>query len=218
MNPIDRKSDQPGERDHEKDLEQVLSAMPNLEAAEPPEMVDQAVLNMARRDLELRSRRRPMRWLGAFATAAVVVLSVSIVLQQDPNSPAGQSPPSEQDGFNLEKRKKQEAYGKTDTDISKSVRLDNTPDQPVETAAAPLQEEAAMAEKSVARLSASSAEDSYRNVAEDASEAEDVPAPEEWIERLLLLHQSGLYEQLEEDLAAFKQAYPDYPLPPQLQD
>jgi hypothetical protein len=75
-----------------------------------------------------------------------------------------------------------------------------------------------MVEKSVARLSASSAEDSYRNVAEDISEAEDVPAPEEWIERLLLLHQSGLYEQLEEDLAAFKQAYPDYPLPLQLQD
>jgi len=218
MNPIDRKSDHPDERDHEKDLEQVLSAMPALEAAEPPEMVDQAVLNMARRDLELRSRRRPLRWLGAFATAAVVVLSVSIVLQQDPNPPAGQLPPSEQDGIDLEKRKKQEAYRKTDTDISKSSRRDNTPDQPVETAAAPLQEESVQAEKSVARLSASSAEDSYRDVAEDAVEVEDVPAPEEWIERLLLLYQSGLYEKLEEDLAAFKQAYPDHPLPPQLQD
>jgi hypothetical protein len=218
MKPIDQKSDHPDERDHDKDLEQVFSAMPELEATEPPEMVDQAVLNMARRVLERRTRRRPMRWLGAFATATVVLLSVSIVLQQDPNPPAGQLPSSEQNGISLEKRKKQEADGKTDADISNSLRRDETPDRPIETAAAPVQEAAVMAEKSVTRRSASTAENSYQDVAEDLVESEDVPAPEEWIERLLLLHQSGLYEKLEEELAAFRQAYPDHPLPPQFQD
>ena len=218
MKPIDQKSDHPDERDHDKDLEQVFSAMPELEATEPPEMVDQAVLNMARRVLERRPRRRPMRGLGAFATATVVLLSVSIVLQQDPNPPAGQLPSSEQNGISLEKRKKQEADGKTDADVSNSLRRDETPDRPIETAAAPVQEAAVMAEKSVTRRSASTAENSYPDVVEDLVESEDVPAPEEWIERLLLLHQSGLHEKLEEELAAFRQAYPDHPLPPQLQD
>ena len=41
---------------------------------------------------------------------------------------------------------------------------------------------------------------------------------EAWIERILMLHEAQLYEQLETELAAFRQAYPDYPLPPPLQD
>ena len=47
---------------------------------------------------------------------------------------------------------------------------------------------------------------------------QDLPDPEEWIQRLLLLNQSQLYEKLEEELAAFRMAYPDYPLPPELEE
>mgnify|MGYP000157702025 CR=1 FL=1 len=47
---------------------------------------------------------------------------------------------------------------------------------------------------------------------------QDLPDPEEWIQRLLLLKQSQLYEKLEEELAAFRVAYPDHPLPPELEE
>ena len=47
---------------------------------------------------------------------------------------------------------------------------------------------------------------------------QDLPDPEEWIQRLLLLNQSQLYEKLEQELAAFRVAYPDYPLPPELEE
>jgi hypothetical protein len=45
-----------------------------------------------------------------------------------------------------------------------------------------------------------------------------LPDPDEWIQRMLLLRRSELYEQLEEELAAFKLAYPDHPLPEELKD
>jgi hypothetical protein len=64
-----------------------------------------------------------------------------------------------------------------------------------------------------------------RSLAESDAEAKvedeekpDQLDPEKWLERLLLLHQSGLYEQLEVELAEFKTAFPDHPLPAQLQD
>ena len=42
--------------------------------AEPPDLLDQAVLNAARRDLEKGRRRFPMRWLGGLAAAAVLMV------------------------------------------------------------------------------------------------------------------------------------------------
>ena len=63
-------------------------------------MLDQAVKNSARRELEGQRKRRPLRWLGAFATATVAVLALTIMIQQDeqPLSPALEGP----DGLKLE--------------------------------------------------------------------------------------------------------------------
>jgi hypothetical protein len=52
----------------------------------------------------------------------------------------------------------------------------------------------------------------------DKDESGELADPEEWIQRLLLLRQSELYEKLEEELAAFRQAYPDHPLPRELEN
>ena len=87
MDPKDRKSDisQAGgpEQDLDAaDLAMIQSAWSSLEEPEPPELIDQAVLNAARRELAVR-RRKPLRWIGAFATASVMVLALTIVLQQD---------------------------------------------------------------------------------------------------------------------------------------
>jgi hypothetical protein len=54
--------------------------------------------------------------------------------------------------------------------------------------------------------------------AEQDEAASMLPDADEWIQRMLLLRQSELYEQLEEELAEFKAAYPDHPLPAELED
>jgi hypothetical protein len=86
MDPKDRKPEMNPGNNWEQDLESVRSALSGLESVEPPDLLDQAVLNTARRELAA-SRRKPMRWVGAFATAAVVVLALSIVIQQDQKTP-----------------------------------------------------------------------------------------------------------------------------------
>jgi len=86
MDPKDRKPELNPENNWEQDLESVRSALSGLESVEPPDLLDQAILNTARRELTA-SRPRPMRWVGAFATAAVVILALSIVVQQDQKTP-----------------------------------------------------------------------------------------------------------------------------------
>ena len=66
-----------------KDQEQVEARYRVLEQDQPPAMLDQAILNKARRAVE----SRPVRpwnfgWMHATATAAVLVLGLTLVLQQ----------------------------------------------------------------------------------------------------------------------------------------
>ena len=79
------------DREFEHDLEALRSALEGMASAEPPELLDQAVLNTARRELERPARKSPLQWLGGFATATVVVLAVSLFFWQDyqPPVPAG---------------------------------------------------------------------------------------------------------------------------------
>jgi len=87
MNPRDNKPETDPGAGWEEDLEAVRSTLSDMESVEPPDLLDQAVLNTARRELAA-SRRKPMRWIGAFATATVVVLAMTIVIQQEQKTPA----------------------------------------------------------------------------------------------------------------------------------
>jgi hypothetical protein len=79
----------------ERDLQSIRDGLASQGYEEPPAMLDQAVLNAARRDLEAK-KRRPLRWVGTFATAAVLVLTLTIVVQQDDSPvPAGATTISE---------------------------------------------------------------------------------------------------------------------------
>ncbi len=51
----------------ERDLQSIRDGLASQGHEEPPAMLDQAVLNAARRDLEAK-KRRPLRWVGTFAT------------------------------------------------------------------------------------------------------------------------------------------------------
>jgi hypothetical protein len=66
----------------DKGLEDVGRAYGRLEQEQPPQPLDQAVLNKARREVEARPRWTQFGWLHGLTTAAVVVLAFSIVLNQ----------------------------------------------------------------------------------------------------------------------------------------
>lgn len=167
--------DQQSGPEFEQDLEAVRSAWSGLEKTEPPDLLNQAVLNTARRELEARRRHRPLRWLGGFATATVIVVALTIVIQQD-------------------EQRTTPALEKTNGFM--------------------LDEDAPVARKK--EMKRSVAEEMSDSLAQPAREADGVPEADAWIERLLLLLETRQDEKLVEELAAFREAFPDYPLPPEL--
>ena len=73
----------PGSEDYDQDLSEIESQYRALQADEPPAMLDQAVLNKAR----LATESHPIRpwnfgWMHATATVALLVLGLTLVLQQ----------------------------------------------------------------------------------------------------------------------------------------
>ena len=183
------------------DLETVAAAWSALTQAQPPDLLDQAVLNAARRALAdpPRSARRPLGWplgwptrlLGALATAAVVVLAVTVVLEQSREAPVPRPA----------------------SDLNKTVRSPAAPKLEAgdQDAARAVSAETRSAQQSVPAPAAAMEQD----LAEPAREAS--PArPEAWIERLRELKSGGDLEAFQRELAAFRATYPAYPLPPEL--
>jgi hypothetical protein len=191
----------------EQDFEAVSAAWRDLEREQPPDMLDQAVLNSARRALEQRGKPRPFRWLGGLATAAVVVLAVAIVVHQERQGPV--APPPKTDGFGLERSVAEPARdARAREEVrDKAVAVEARKKQ-VGTAAQ------ALASDSPQLLREQRAPAPSAALEEDAAPS----PPEAWIERLQELKRAGRIEEMRAELAAFRQAYPDYPLPPELLD
>jgi hypothetical protein len=59
---------------------------------------------------------------------------------------------------------------------------------------------------------------SEEDFGEESLGKKDVLEPQAWIENLLELYEAGKTEELKAGLAAFRDAYPEYPLPEVLQD
>jgi hypothetical protein len=190
--------DQQSEQVFEQDLESVRSAWSMSEQVQPPELLNQAVLNTARRELDARRKRRPLRWLGAFATATVVVLAMTIVVQQNGRENLEENALPERASGQL----LQESRERTEFGAKQSARSAAKParDAPLSKAAAvTVMEEMASAP------------------AEMEMQADPIPEAEAWIKRLQLLLDTQQDEKLVQELAAFRLAYPDYPLPAGLQ-
>lgn len=212
----------------EQDLDVLRASWAERQPAEPPELLDRAILNAARRELERQPVRRRfgqrrLRWAGALATAAIVVLALSIVVQQEPAAP----PAVEGNGLRLEPSAPAAAP---------AAKAEQPPDlRP----AAPLLDTQAAAASGNGRPESAMAPES-RELREALS---DVPAPppgglagveadssseqaaapgtltpEDWIEHMRTLLQAGRLEELERERAAFRATWPDYDLPPELQD
>ena len=214
--------DQQSERKFEQDLEAVRSAWSGREQVEPPELLDQAVLNTARRELDARRKRRPLRWLGGFATATVVVVAMTIVVQQDEQTAA---PALEKtDGLMLDRAApvsgKKEA-GRQDLEENAvperaSGQLMQERKERTEFRAQPSAASAATPASDAPVSNAvaiTAAEEIAVEPAEPEKGADRIPEAEAWIERLQLLRDTQQDEKLVQELAAFRQAYPGYPLP-----
>jgi hypothetical protein len=177
--------DQQSEQVFEQDLEAVSSAWSRSEQVQPPELFDQAVLNTARRELDTRRKHRPLRWMGAFATATVVVLAMTIVVQQNGGENLDENAlPERASGQLLQESRERTEFGAKQSARSAAVTVMK------EMASAP---------------------------AEMKKQAEPIPEAEAWIKRLQLLLDTQQDEKLVQELAAFRLAYPDYPLPAGLQ-
>ena len=179
------------------DLESIGAAWSALSREEPPELLDQAVLGAARRATAASGRRqsrpwfRRRRWLGGLATAAVIVLALTLVIEQDVEAPA--PPPSRSDGYQLPRPA---AAPRAET-RSNAAEVAETLDEAADAAA-----------KGPARQMAAPLESHATD--------QDLSDPDAWIERLRQLKADGETTVFRAELAAFRAAYPDYALPPEL--
>ncbi|MBT8058449.1 MAG: hypothetical protein HKP03_07935 [Xanthomonadales bacterium] len=242
------KSRDPGRRpagDSELDraLEKIGRAWKREPGPEPPELVDLAVLNRARREALAGKRGRRLRWLGGLATAAVVVLTLSVVVRQDQRPDPAPGPVA--DGLQIEAsrrdREESETLPERLQEAPEAISSDPAP-QPAESipvapakralqetdAAAALSKETAdrspkieekIRRESLLRAASTEAETLSDRADEDeeTAGAEGVLSPEAWIERLLQLKERGQAERLAREIAGFREAYPDHPLPPGLE-
>ncbi len=80
MNSI--QNNNPDDRALEQDLESLGQAYQRLGPDEPPALLDQAILNSAKRAAENKPGWMDFGWIHGLTTAAVIVLTVSIVLTQ----------------------------------------------------------------------------------------------------------------------------------------
>jgi hypothetical protein len=69
------------------ELDKLSSAYARLEQDEPPELLDQAILNSAHRAVEKKPHWMKFGWLHGLTTTAVFVLAFSLILNQPESTP-----------------------------------------------------------------------------------------------------------------------------------
>lgn len=188
--------------DKNQDLEWVERRWVSEENASPPDLLDQAVLNTARRAIPAK-RKRPARWFGGLATASVALLAISLVFLQEPGVPP-----------EVEVGDADSTIAPAEESMIRAAPLDEKrQDAVVAPAAAPLRKESFRAPEA-----ASTDRTGVTAMADQAAEADSPIDPDTWLEELLGLHEQGAYEALARELEAFRSVYPDFELPPALQD
>jgi len=253
-----------------KDKDTLHSDLDALEAhyratgpEEPPAMLDQAVLNRARRAAE-KHAERPWNfgWMHATATAALVVLGLTLVLQlresteqspglsnqpielrKVPGNEALQRQDRERDAPEDFRRQEAEelkaSQARQKSELMDELREENLRQavpanlEPAQTVAPPPGAQSADAHGRAATptepeqdsAAGEGAASRFRAQAPAAAEADEMETvstlslnydnPGDWLARIIDLKQAG-EQAWHSELAAFIEAYPDYPLPDDL--
>jgi hypothetical protein len=226
--------DQSGEQLlRELDLLQSREPAPEIE---PPRMIDQAVRNMARRELPDSPTAPPagtLRWIAGLATVSIALIAVGISMvqsppyvpppaapalrneQQDeprPESPAESSVAEERGAISAAGSARSAAPG-TGAD---QAPIPASRDAAVSDAKLDFKQQAAdpaLAESPVESMSA--AEASKTNPADDNSDMDEARAEsaQAWLDLIRQLYDQGLLTEAAEQLRAFRTDHPEYPLP-----
>lgn len=220
----------------DSETEQLLQQLDELHAAdqspqiEPPAMIDQAVRNMARRELQQPPALPPiagkLRWIAGLATVSVALIAVGISLTQTPQTPLSTDMPTETQGVDFDRHLEDSAEYPQPTapEPYSTAPQAAEPAAPASLAARKEMRAEKQAAESVAADSAAIANDAVAEV--DQSQAEQSLAdlgPEptlvearsagSWLDLIQQLHDQGLHTEAREQLLAFRQDYPDFPLP-----
>ncbi len=230
------------------DLEQVSSAYRKLSDEEPPELLDQAVLNRARRAVQTRgSRPWNFGWPHALSTAALAILGVALVVQlPDPEiieplkimkAPSTRLHDAESK-FEPVRLPAQQAMKGANVptmvrDLSKPAaagvsreraaeqRADQAPRLQALSASSQTETSAAPATARAEEMFAAPVViEANDGVTDEAEDGAlgDAESPEQWIERIEALLENGRDAEARMELEAFKKAWPDHPLPETFED
>ncbi len=205
----------------DRDIGKVSSNWARLGKEDPPDLLDRAVLNRAKRELESPgiAGRKPwvFRWPGAFATAAVVLLALTLVLEQEQHAPTPVLKKVDGFGIDLDGSAARKKANLNEAAPEESVIHESQPD---ETPAAKAGSEARLNPLRLesASIRAVAEQDSAGIASGPGKSVDEVPAADAWIDQLLQLKKTHQDQALAEELTRFRAIYPDYPLPPELDD
>lgn len=227
------------------ELEDLGKAYQQLEPEDPPELLDQAILNSAHRAVEKKAGWMDFGWVHGLTTAAVVVLALTIILTQRQPPDLDESGLSPTDGRSYytvpirdlkpdELRRKQPGTAtENKEEVSKDVLQDmpatreleqdmaqaNSPAKAMvaeQSAAAPTVEAAAI-EPGLAKIGTVETDTAKADADKFAAKQLQPPTAEAQLQAILLLKQAG-NDEWKDQLKAFIERYPDYPLPDELKN
>lgn len=195
----------------------------SLEQDEPPELLDQAILNSAHRAVEKKPHWMKFGWLHGLTTAAVFVLAFSIILNQREPVPEAENGMSNYDGrSNYETlRVQQKKVAKKPSIDRLEKRLDkDAPARELIHEEALMQEADLMSDSPAASALSTAASPAVVGeiaASETKARVSTGSEAEQMLQAIIKLKQSG-NESWKTELELFKESYPDYPLPEELTD
>lgn len=212
------------------DLDKLSGVYGQLEHDEPPELLDQAILNSAHRAVEKKPHWMKFGWLHGLTTAAVFVLAFSIILNQREPVPVFENGMRSNESVRVQREKaaKKQSTGELkseDRRMDMKVISENRQELLRSMPARELMLEEELMDEVDAMVAspqtATVAKEAFSaTVAEPAAFAEKARArtdseAEQRLLEIIKLKQNG-NERWETELELFREAYPDYPLPDEL--
>jgi len=208
---------------------------------EPPMHLDSAILSAARNSVDTPKKKRhiwcTLRWAIPITTFALALLTVSLVihqkqetsklLMQDSKSEMERAPEAISP---MRKKGKMDSYGRAAPKITGKASTNVPPSKQLNKKARPavLEEGFSVPRESKAISSPPSRPDASRPARMNRElrglGAIQIPAtdmtrdPALWIKRILTLKKQGNHAEAKASLKKFRAQYPDYPIPPELED
>lgn len=214
------------------DLENISRVYGQMDQDEPPELLDQAVLNRAHRAVEGKPHWMQFGWLHGLTTTAVFVLAFFIIMNQREPVPVEEDGIFESPVVPMQVRKSTRETMQVETrerrmKVSKGSEL---ADEAIESAEfmqqGVLLEEAAPMADAVDAVDAAAQPSPAMAVAEPARsdltgraifKSESETNPERELQEIIRLKQAG-DETWRKELELFLERHPDYPLPDELKN